>query len=74
MDQTPSEAPRTGATHDEQLAHGAADERAGEAAKPSDIGALDGAAAAGAASSAGTASADEGVVPTTAPDPTVGPD
>lgn len=74
MGEAPKKAPPNGATEDEQLEHGRADERAGEAAKPSDIGALDGAAAAGSASSAGTASGDEGVVPTSAPDPTIGPD
>jgi hypothetical protein len=74
MGEAPDEAPQTGATHDEQLEHGEAGERAGEAAKPSDVGALDGTAAAGAASGAGTESGDEGVVPTSAPDPTIGPD
>lgn len=74
MGEAPRQAPQTGATEDEQLDHGRAGERAGEAAKPSDIGALDGAAAAGSASSAGTASDDEGVVPTSAPDPSIGPD
>ena len=69
-----SEAPKNAATEDEQFDHGQAAERAGEAAKPSDIGALDGAAAAGSGSSAGTGSSDEGGVPTSAPDPTVGPD
>ena len=59
---------------EQQLDHGQAEERADETAKPSDIGALDGAAAAGSAVNAGTESGDEGVVPTSAPDPKDGPD
>ena len=62
------------ATPEEQFSHGEAEEQADEAAKPSDVGALDGAAAAGSPVNAGTESDDEGGVPTSPPDPTVGPD
>jgi hypothetical protein len=58
----------------EHFQHRRAQERADEAAKPSDIGALDGAAAAGSAANAGTVPDDEGGVPTSPPDPTIGPD
>jgi hypothetical protein len=68
------EAPEHEKTHDEELEHGQAEDHADEGAKPSDVGALDGAAAAGSAASAGTKSDDEAVVPTSAPDPSRGPD
>jgi hypothetical protein len=61
-------------SEEEHFQHGGAEERADEAAKPSDIGALDGAAAAGSAANVGTDSGDEGGVPTSPPDPTTGPD
>jgi hypothetical protein len=61
-------------SEEEHFEHGQAQERADEAAKPSDIGALDGAAAAGSAANAGTVSDDEGGVPTSPPDPSTGPD
>jgi hypothetical protein len=51
------------------------DDRADEAAKPSDIGSLDGAAAAGSGAAVGAESHDDdGSMPTSAPDPTIGPD
>ncbi len=69
-----SEERKTGRSEEEHFKHGQAAERADEGAKPSDIGALDGAAAAGSAINAGTDSEDEGAVPESPPDPTTGPD
>lgn len=62
-----------GAAPHEQLEHGTETERADEAAKPSDVGALDGAAAAGSAGAVG-ADRDDGAFSTDAPDPSIGPD
>jgi hypothetical protein len=59
---------------DEEFDHGSEAKRADEAAKPSDVGALDGAAAAGSAGAASEATDDEGGVPSHRPDPSVGPD
>lgn len=61
---------------DEEFEHGHETKRAAEAAKPSDIGALDGAAAAGsaAAQSRPDGEMDEGAIPTSGPDPKFGAD
>jgi hypothetical protein len=58
----------------EKFEHGPETDRRDEAAKPSDIGALDGAAAAGSAGAVSEPSDDEGGIPTDRPDPSVGPD
>lgn len=81
-DDTDDEGAGVGERHETQsdegheFEHGRAEERAEEAAKPSDVGALDGAAAAGSAAAVGSESGDEdeGAIPTSEPDPTVGPD
>jgi hypothetical protein len=45
-----------------------------EGATPGQVGALDGAAAAGSAAAQGTPRDDDGSIPTTGPDPRFGPD
>ena len=63
-----------GAAQDAQFEHGNETERADEGAKPSDVGALDGAAAAGSAGAVGAGGDDDGAIPTEGPDPSIGPD
>ena len=71
-----SERPQVGAASGEP--HDQVEETVDEGAKPSDVGALDGAAAAGSAgavSTEGTHGTDgDGSIPTSAPDPSIGPD
>jgi len=62
-----------GASPDEQFEQGPEAQRADEGAKPSDVGALDGAAAAGSAGAVGD-DEDDGAFSTDAPDPSIGPD
>ena len=62
-----------GAAPHEQLEHGTETARADEGATPGDVGALDGAAAAGSAGAVGAAHED-GAFSTDAPDPSIGPD
>jgi hypothetical protein len=70
MDQKPDR----GESEQEKFEHGHETEHADEAAKPGDIGALDGPAAAGSAGAVSDGSDDEGGIPATSPDPSVGPD
>ena len=68
-----SQGPDQGATPDEQFDHDTEAMRADEGATPGDIGALDGAAAAGSAGAVGSGD-DDGAFSTDAPDPSIGPD
>ena len=63
-----------GAAHEEQFEHDTRTERADESATPGEVGALDGAAAAGSAGAVGDANDDGGGFSTDAPDPSIGPD
>jgi hypothetical protein len=69
-----SERPNEDAAPEEQLEHGDSQDRETEGATPAEIGALDGAAAAGSAAAVGDARDDDGGIPTSGPDPKVGPD
>jgi hypothetical protein len=64
-----------GVAAEEEYEHGRDVERPTEPATPADIGALDGAAAAGSAGAVSTdADGSEGGIPAEGPDPSVGPD